>query len=249
MRGAWFVIESYGGVPNMRIVLIGGRDLGETHGSGKSSAGNIILKRNAFEVGRRTARCVKAEGEVHGRHMTVVDTPGWWWHYCVENTPQFDLKEFKKSPTLCAPGPHSFLLVVPVDITFPKEYRLALNEHLECFSENVWRHIIVLFTCTAPYDESSLKTTLQNWPNLKLVLRRCQDRYHVLNIKNSNDSSQVINLLEKIEKMVAQNNHSHFESKRLGFPDDKRERKRKENVKQRILEAKKKRTERQTCYK
>lgn len=30
--------------------------------------------RNAFAVGRRTARSVKAEGEVHGRHVTVVDT-------------------------------------------------------------------------------------------------------------------------------------------------------------------------------
>ncbi len=35
---------------------------------------------------------------------------------------------------------------------------------------------------------------------------------HVLNIRNRNDSTQVTKLLEKIEKMVAQNNGNYFEN-------------------------------------
>lgn len=233
--------------PEIRIVLIGGRQLGGTESCGKSSVGNTILGRNAFNVGIRTARSVQAEGEVHGRHVTVVDTPGWWWHYAVENTPNFDILEIIKCPTLCPPGPHAFLLVIPVDNMFPKAYRIALNEHLELLSENVWGHIIVLFSCIAPYDDRSFNNNLRIWPDLQLVLRRCQNRYHVLNIEDRNDSSQVITLLEKIEKMVTQNNHNYFKISKRVPVEDEREKIRKEKVKQRILAVKSRRTELQAC--
>lgn len=59
----------------IRILMIGGRELGakEASGkSGKSSAGNIILGRNAFDISRRTARSVQATGDVDGRHRLLL---------------------------------------------------------------------------------------------------------------------------------------------------------------------------------
>ncbi|XP_056587529.1 GTPase IMAP family member 8-like isoform X2 [Triplophysa dalaica] len=195
----------------IRMLMIGGRELGGKEASGKSSAGNIILGRNAFDTSRRTARSVQSTGNIHGRHLTVVDTPGWWWHYTIENTPLFDRHEIMKSPTLCPPGPHVVLLVIPVDLAFPSIHTMAVEEHLKFLSKKVWRHIIVLFTSVEPYDESSLKNNFRKWPDLEQLLKRCHNRYHILNINNKSDNTQVITLLEKIEKMVAQNNDKCLE--------------------------------------
>ncbi|KAI7796010.1 putative GTPase IMAP family member 8-like [Triplophysa rosa] len=196
----------------IRMLMIGGRQLGGEEASGKSSAGNIILGRNAFDTSRRTARSVQATGDVHGRHMTVVDTPGWWWHYNIENTPLFERLEIMKSPTLCPPGPHAFLLVIPVDLAFPSIYGMTVEVQLKFLSKEVWRHIIVLFTSIEPAcDESSLKNNVRKWPDLEQLLKRCHNRYHILNINNHSDNTQVITLLEKIEKMVAQNNDQCLE--------------------------------------
>ncbi|XP_043078094.1 GTPase IMAP family member 8 [Puntigrus tetrazona] len=236
-------------VSEIRIILIGGREYSGQASSGKSSTGNIILGTNAFEVGKRTARSVKAEADVHGRRVTVVDTPGWWWHYSVENTPKFDRLEIMRSPTLCLPGPHAFLLVIPLDHRFSNDYRMALEEQLEYFSEHIWRHIIVLFSSIAPHEDRSVKDQLIKWPDLQMVLRKCQNRYHVLNINNRDDRIQVITLLEKIDEMVAQNNHSYLIINKSISVEDKKEKAKKERIKKRILAVKRQGVERPTHIK
>lgn len=226
--------------------MIGGRELFGREASGKSSTGNIILGRDAFNVGRRTARPVRAEGEVHGRHVTVVDTPGWWWHCDVEDTPKFDRLEIKRSLTLCPPGPHVFLLVIPVDSAFNKIYRTALQKQLEHLSENIWGYIIVLFSSTSPHDKATFKNNLRLWPDLLWLLKKCQKRYHVLNINNMDDSSQVITLLEKIEEMVAQNNGNYL----VSIPvEDLRKNTTEERVEPKNILGKKYQTERQAHIK
>lgn len=178
--------------------------------SGRSSVGNIILGKEAFVVGRRTARSVQASAQVHGRHVTVVDTPGWPWHYSVKYIPKFDRLEIMRSPTLCPPGPHAFLLVIPIDSAFPNSYRMALENQLEFLSDTVWRYIIVVFSSITPFDDRAVKNLLKRWPDLQQIVTKCQNRYHILDIKKSNDCFQVIELLEKIEKMVEQNNGKCF---------------------------------------
>lgn len=190
-------------------MLIGGREL-RGGPSYKSATGNIILGESVFDTDRRTAQSVVRQQEVHGRQVTVVDTPGWWWHYPRENTPELDQIEIKNSVYLCPPGPHTFLLVIPDGTMFPQVFIRSLEEHLQLFHEGVFDHTIVLFTVDYPCRDSTLENKMRKWPALQRILERCGNRNHVLNISNTQDSTQVEKLFKKIEAMVAKNAGGHY---------------------------------------
>ncbi|XP_015253284.1 PREDICTED: uncharacterized protein LOC107099599 [Cyprinodon variegatus] len=182
----------------MRIVLIGGRY--DDPSSGKSSAGNIILGHNVFDTSRRTTQSEARQQEVLGRRLTVVDTPGWWWHYPREETPKLDQIEIQNSVHLCPPGPHVFLLVIPVRSNFSQHVKPSLKEHLELFKADVFSHTIVLFTAVHPCSDETIESEIRGSPVLQWILQQCGNRKHVLNISNREDRDQVKMLLEKTEK-------------------------------------------------
>ncbi|KAG7455401.1 hypothetical protein MATL_G00256300 [Megalops atlanticus] len=125
----------------LRIVLLG------WVGGGKTYSGNTILGRQEFGVWRSATHCVKRQGEVAGRQVTVVDTPSWWKFIPAEFTPDRVKQEIVNSFTTCSPGPHAILLVIPVDTAFKEEERIILRDNMKRLGGRVWRHTIVLFTC------------------------------------------------------------------------------------------------------
>lgn len=195
----------------IRIVIIGSRQLGGIEGSGKSSAGNIILGRNAFDVGRRTARSVEAAGDVHGRHLTVVDTPGWWFDSPLEKTSELDKLEIENSIHLCPPGPHVILLTVPIETTFNKSSQAAVEEHMSLLGKKVWNHTLVLFTRGDWLGDTAIEERIENeGKQLQWLIKKCGNRYHIFNCKQNTDSTQVLELLAKIEEMMMENNGCHY---------------------------------------
>ncbi|XP_076127006.1 uncharacterized protein LOC143106561 [Alosa pseudoharengus] len=197
-----------GGVPHishMRILLLGGR------AAGKSSSGNTILGREEFDTVERTAECVKREGETAGRHITVVEAPGWWMNYTVEQTPEHDKREIVLSVSLCPPGPHALLLLIRVSVSFTETDRRAVQEHMELLGERVWSHTIVLFTCGDCLGDTTIEQHIESGGEaLQWVVEKCGNRYHVVDNKKS-DGGQVTELLEKIEEMVAGNRGHQFD--------------------------------------
>ncbi|XP_072561338.1 GTPase IMAP family member 8-like [Paramormyrops kingsleyae] len=194
----------------LRIVLLGGR------WTGKSSAGNTILGREEFVTGGRTAQCVKRQREVAGRQVTVVDTPGWWKDWSVENTSELDKQEIVHSVSLCPPGPCALFIVLNVDASFTETHRRSVEEHLELLSGTVWRHTIVLFTKGDWLGDRTIEKHIEaEGEALRWLVGKCGNRYHVLNNEKRGDVPQVTELLEKVEEMVAGNSGCHYEIDRM----------------------------------
>uniref|UniRef100_A0A087X317 GTPase IMAP family member 8 n=1 Tax=Poecilia formosa TaxID=48698 RepID=A0A087X317_POEFO len=194
----------------LRIVLIGGRELNGIC-NGRSSAGNFILGQNVFNTSRRTAQSEARQQEVFSRRVTVVDTPGWWWHYFRETTPKLDQIEIQNSVHLCPPGPHVFLLVIPVYLHLSQLVKPSLEQHLELFNADVFSHTIVLFTAGDWLGVKTVEEYIESDEGLQWIVNKCENRYHVLNNKDHSDKTQVKELLEKIEEMWAGNEDPYYE--------------------------------------
>ncbi|XP_041634293.1 GTPase IMAP family member 8-like [Cheilinus undulatus] len=188
----------------LRIVLVGGEEL-TGQSSTISETGNIILGQRIFETDRRTAQSVVRQQEVHSRRVTVVNTPHWFWHYPRENTPYLDQMEIQNSVHLCPPGPHAFLLIIPIGVPFIPVMKLSLMEHLQLFHKEFFKHTIMVFTVEKSRTNRFVEDEISFWPDLLWVLQQCGNRKHALNIRDQQDGTQVQTLLEKIEAMVVEN--------------------------------------------
>lgn len=180
-------------------------------GAGKTAAGNTILDSEAFK-GRQNVQSIKKAAQVEGRHVTVIRASDWEKDQRLMDTPELTKQEIVLSLSMCPPGPHAVLVVVNVRLKFTETSRRAVQEHLELLGEKVWNHCMVLFTCEERLGDVTIEHYIESEGKpLQWLIEKCGDRYHVLSFKNRQESSQVTELLQKIEYMVTGYEGSHFE--------------------------------------
>uniref|UniRef100_A0A3B4UQ69 AIG1-type G domain-containing protein n=1 Tax=Seriola dumerili TaxID=41447 RepID=A0A3B4UQ69_SERDU len=195
---------------HLNVLIVG------SQGSHKDLVGNIILGRNAFDAVDATFNCEKREGEVCERRVTLVQTPGWLRGYQLCDTAGLLKTETILSVTLCPPGLHGFLLAINAQLPFTDVYKKVTKEHLEyCFGEKVWDHTAVVFSHRGHIDHETIEDYIsKEGASLQSLLEACGNRYHVLCDDGTDNSTNIRQLFEKIDTMVAEN--SCYEIEKLG---------------------------------
>lgn len=138
----------------------------------------------------------------------MVSTPAWYSSTC---SPEERRSHISSFVALSSPGPHAFLLCVPVNEPAHDKSK-ALDALEELFGPAVVSgNTVVLFTQTEELgEEEPLEQYIVTWRrDLQELVGRCGERYHTLE-KGAEEGKAVEELLEKVEQAVKESGTEHF---------------------------------------
>ncbi|XP_047238490.1 GTPase IMAP family member 8-like isoform X1 [Girardinichthys multiradiatus] len=186
----------------LNLVLFGRR------GAVKTSAAKVILGQTELHSASNSSECVRNQGEVCGRWVSLVELPALYGE-----AQQKVMEESFRCISLCDPeGVHAFILVLPVG-PLTDEDKGELQTFQDIFSSRVNDFTMVLFTVESDPAAPDVVNFVKENEDIQELCQSCGGRYDVLNIK---DQQQIPELLEKVEKRISdRENWTGFTTKTL----------------------------------
>ncbi|KAM6944888.1 uncharacterized protein PEZ65_002628 [Lycodopsis pacificus] len=173
--------------PSLNLVLCG------RTGAGKTSAAKAILGQTELHPVSNSSECVKHQGEVCGRRVSLVELPALY------GKPQEAvMEESLRCISLCGPeGVHVFFLVLPVG-PLTDEDKGELQTIQTTFSSRVNFFTIILFTVESDPEAPAVVKFVKENKEIQDLCQSCGGGSVVLNIK---DQQQIPELLDSVERM------------------------------------------------
>ena len=151
---------------------------------------------------------VQQQGQVEGRPVTVIDTPG--WRMCrppneTDQTPDEEAAVRRGVSEGLSLGPHCILVCLRADVTYGEDSRSAAEGHLLPLLDGCWSRTLIVVTHGDCLAGRAAGQFIQGaGQGVWALLEKCSNRYHVL-CNKSKGGTQVRDLLLKIEEMLAGN--------------------------------------------
>lgn len=179
-------------------------------GAGKTSTVSTIMGLEQDGAALSHEECCKHTGQAAGRQVTVVSSTDWFGLACV---PEDRKRQLCSLLALSSPGPHAFLLCVPLNQPADDETKaLDVLEKL-LGPAAVQSNTVVIFTNTEELDpEESLEQYLLTWrKDMIELVSRCGDRYHTLETQGKTETKEAVGeLLDKVDQALKESGTKYF---------------------------------------
>uniref|UniRef100_A0A3Q2DBC4 GTPase IMAP family member 8-like n=1 Tax=Cyprinodon variegatus TaxID=28743 RepID=A0A3Q2DBC4_CYPVA len=170
--------------------------------AGKTSAVKAILGQTDLPSASNSSECVRNQGEVCGRWVSVVELPALYG-----KAQQEVMEESFRCISLCDPeGVHAFILVLRVG-PLTDEDKGELQTIQDTFSSRVNDFTMILFTLES--DPTAVDVNvIETDRNIQELLQGCEGRYVVFNVNHPQQIPQLLGTVGMTRKSDT-NTHSY----------------------------------------